>query len=177
MVIITILSAIPMLLYNIARNMMLTPSNDGDNDGGNAGAIAVFIAIFVIYYVTELLVLYGSRIREYYADKGSVRLGNEPHHLAAALFKLTPLDNRAKGTADLERIESAKAFLFNDPSPSKYAMAKLAHVELGTKETIDADGLMQLRQKKVKLGFRDTVKEVFSTHPDVLKRMKALSEL
>ncbi len=45
--------------------------------------------MLLLYFITNLLVLYGSRIREYYADQGSVRLGNRPHHMATTLYKLS----------------------------------------------------------------------------------------
>lgn len=172
--VITVLSVIPMILYSIAIGMM--PSNDGDSD--NAGesilfGLAIFIGFFIAYYITELLVLYGSRIREYYADRGSVRLGNEPHHLAAALCKLSRI---AQTTPDLQRFEATKAFLFSNPSPSRHEIGKLTQIEFGIKG-LDADGLRQLRQKQVRLSFRDTLMEVFTTHPNTLKRIKALSEL
>jgi heat shock protein HtpX len=179
MAVITMLSAIPMILYSIAIGMMPSNDRDSDNDSGESllFGLAVFIGFFIVYYVTELLVLYGSRIREYYADRGSVRLGNEPHYLAAALYKLTTIDAQAKDKPDLQRIESARAFLFSNPSPSRREIGKLAQIDLGMKGMIDAEGLQQLRQKQIKLGFRDTLMEVFTTHPNMLKRIKALSEL
>ena len=58
---------------------------------GRRGGYAALIGIgaFLMYFLTNLLVLYGSRIREYYADQGSVRLGSMPHHMATALYKLS----------------------------------------------------------------------------------------
>jgi len=58
----------------------------GGRDRGNA--VLIGILAFLMYMVTNLLVLYASRIREYYADQRSVQLGNSPHALASALYKL-----------------------------------------------------------------------------------------
>ena len=44
------------------------------------------IAALGAYLVGQLLVLFVSRSREYYADQGSVELGGKPHKLASALY-------------------------------------------------------------------------------------------
>ena len=46
------------------------------------------MAAMVFYFITNLLVLYASRIREYFADRGAVALGCAPSNLASALYKL-----------------------------------------------------------------------------------------
>ena len=42
---------------------------------------------------------------------------------------------------------------------------------------IDYDELMELRQKEVRLGTGDKLMELFTTHPNMLKRIKHLSTL
>nr|MBC8477245.1 peptidase [Dehalococcoidia bacterium] len=43
--------------------------------------------------------------------------------------------------------------------------------------TIDYDELMALRQKEVKLSKSQKLMEIFTTHPNMLKRIKHLSTL
>ena len=43
--------------------------------------------------------------------------------------------------------------------------------------TIDYDELMALRQKEVRLGTSQKLMELFTTHPNMLKRIKHLSTL
>jgi len=43
--------------------------------------------------------------------------------------------------------------------------------------TIDYGELMDLRQKQVRLGTADKLMELFTTHPNMLKRIKHLSTL
>ena len=43
--------------------------------------------------------------------------------------------------------------------------------------TIDYNELMELRQKKVSLKTSDRMMELFTTHPNMLKRIKHLSSL
>jgi heat shock protein HtpX len=53
-----------------------------DDRGGNTALIG--LAAFLFYFVTNLLVLYASRIREYFADRGSILLGNPAQTLASS---------------------------------------------------------------------------------------------
>jgi len=43
--------------------------------------------------------------------------------------------------------------------------------------TIDVDELMELRQKTVKISSAEKMMEVFTTHPNMLKRIKHLASL
>jgi heat shock protein HtpX len=43
--------------------------------------------------------------------------------------------------------------------------------------TIDQNELMALRQMKVRLSVADKLMELFTTHPNMLKRVKHLSSL
>ncbi|TBR18133.1 peptidase, partial [bacterium] len=109
---ITLLSVIPMIMYRIALSFLFSGRRREDR-GGNAMLIG--LAAFLFYFVTNLLVLYASRIREYFADQGSVLLGNKPSSLASSLYKL------AYGAArmdkeDLKEVEGLKAFFATDPS-------------------------------------------------------------
>ena len=82
---ITLLSVIPMILYRLAWQSLFF-GNRRDSRGGNTALIG--LTAFLFYFITNLLVLYASRIREYFADQGSIELGNRPAVLATALYKL-----------------------------------------------------------------------------------------
>ena len=176
MAIITLLSAIPLILYWLAWSMMWGGALGGRRQGGGYAALIGFGA-FLLYFITNLLVLYGSRIREYYADLGSVRLGNMPHHLASALYKLVYGNARFKDKEELKRVEGVKAFFLNDPSRAWYEIKELSQIDQDMSGSIDYDELMALRQKKVQLGTADKLMELFTTHPNMLKRIKHLSTL
>jgi len=169
----TLLSIIPMICWYLAWTFMFSGGRDRDS-GLNHIAIGLFA--FLLYFITNLLVLYGSRIREYYADKGSVDLGNSPHHLASALYKIV------YGSARLPRemlreAEGYKAFFLNDPSKAFNEIKELRELDLDMSGTIDREELEQLRTKKIRLTLTDRLMELLSTHPNMLKRMKFLSTL
>lgn len=174
MVVITILSVVPLILWYIAWGIMWSGGGRDRRSGGQI-ALVGFVA-FILYFVTNLLVLYASRIREYYADLGAVRLGNEPKHMASALYKLVYGAARTP-KEELKKVEGVKAFFVNDPSRALYELRELRELDRDMSGTIDANELATIRSKKVVLGFGDKLMEALSTHPNMLKRIKHLSGL
>ncbi|MFA4981874.1 MAG: zinc metalloprotease HtpX [Candidatus Omnitrophota bacterium] len=170
---ITLLSVIPMILYRIAWQFMFFGGRRDNRNQGNT--MLVGVAAFLFYFLTNLLVLYASRIREYFADKGSVDLGNEPSQLASALYKLVYGSARMPKES-IKDVEGMKAFFVNDPSRAVDEMKELSELDIDKSGTISASELSLLQSKSVKLGFGDKVFELLSTHPNMLKRIKRLSE-
>ena len=137
---------------------------------------ALPISAFIFYFITNLLVLYASRIREYFADQGSVQLGNSPSALASALYKL--VYGAAKlGKEPLREAEGLKAFFLNDPSKALNEIRQLSQLDYDRNGIIDGGELATLRNKKIKLSFGDRLMENFGTHPNMLKRLQHLSSL
>src|SRR5205085_6944682 len=75
----TIANLVPLLMYYAWR---LSSSRDNKN-----GAY-VSIGAYVIYIISEYVVLWFSRTREYYADRFSGQVTNNPNALATALVKI-----------------------------------------------------------------------------------------
>lgn len=167
---ITLLSVIPMIMYRIAWHFMFF---GGRRDRNNNTAI-VGLAAFLFYFVTNLLVLYASRIREYFADRGSIEMGNSPAALASALYKLVYGSARMNREV-LREAEGLKAFFINDPSRAYNEIRELSQLDLDKSGTIDSNELLFLRNKTVHLNFGDRLFELLSTHPNMLKRIKELS--
>ena len=176
MVIITLLSAIPLIMYWIAWGMMWRGMLGGQRQGGGIAAL-IGLGAFLLYFITNLLVLYGSRIREYYADQGSVELGNKPQYLASALYKLVYGNARFKGREELKRVEGVRAFFLNDPSRAWREIRELSQIDRNMDGSIDSSELMELRGKTVRLGPTEKMMELFTTHPNTLRRTKHLSSL
>jgi heat shock protein HtpX len=175
MAVITLLSAVPLVLYWLAFSFMFRGIGGNRRDGGYAALIG--IGAFLLYFLTNLLVLYGSRIREYYADLGSVKMGAQPQHLATALYKLSYGDARYRKTREMKQVEGVKAFFVNDPSRAWYEINDFKQVDRDMNGVIDYDELLELRAKKVRLSFGEKLKELFTTHPNMLKRVKHLATL
>jgi len=170
---ITLLSVIPLILYWLFLN--LTFFGGGRRRGGGGYAALLGLAALIFYFITNLLVLYASRIREYFADKGAVSLGTPPSALATALYKL--VYGAAKAPKEqLHEIEGVKAFFLNDLSKARKEIRELAELDLDRSGTIDRYELKQLQKKEIKLRFSDRLMETMSTHPNMLKRIKQLSQ-
>jgi len=170
---ITLLSVIPMILYRIAFQFLFYGGRrDRNSSGANAALIGLVALIF--YFITNLLVLYASRIREYFADKGSTDLGNAPSSLASALYKLV-YGSARMGREAIKDVEGMKAFFANDPSKALSDLRDLRDLDLDRSGTISASELASLQSKDVRLGFGDRMMELLSTHPNMLKRIKILS--
>ncbi len=170
---ITLLSVIPMIMYRLAWNFLFYGRRRDNDRGGNT--VLLGMAAFLFYFITNLLVLYASRIREYFADRGSILLGNKPSILASSLYKL--VYGAARTDRDsLKEVEGLKAFFVNDPSQALNEIKELSQLDLDKSGTIDAYELSALRNKKIRLGFGDRLLEALSTHPNMLKRIKRLSE-
>lgn len=180
MMIITLLSVIPLILYWISWSFMWGGMLGGRRRGGGY-TILIGLGAMILYFLTNLLVLYGSRIREYYADQGSVEIGNRPHHLASALYKLVYSSAKAKNhprvQQEMKMVEGVKAFFLNDVSRAVNEVRELKEVDTDLSGTIDQSELMELRTKKVRIGMADKMMELFTTHPNMLKRIKRLSQL
>jgi len=169
---ITLLSVIPMIMYRIAWQFLFL-GRRRDDRGGNT--VLIGLAAFLFYFITNLLVLYASRIREYFADRGSVLLGNQPKALASSLYKLA-YGSAKMNKESLKQTEGLKAFFINDPSRGRKEVLDLAQLDLDKSGTIDASELELLRNKNIRLNLGDKMLEILSTHPNMLKRIKKLSE-
>ncbi len=167
--IVTFLSVLPNIFYYIFR---ISLRMRGRNSPGPLIAIVAIAA----YFLLQLLVLYVSRIREYGADEGAVRLGNQPSRLASALYKLV------YGSARLEpqEIQSAsgfKAFFASDPSRAADEIRSLQDVDVDRSGTIEPHELDRLRTGKVRYRTASRAVELLRTHPDMVKRIRRLADL
>jgi heat shock protein HtpX len=162
MMIITFLSVIPLICYWAAWNLMFRRSRRDEN-----GAALIGLGAFAMYFIANLLVLYGSRIREYYADEGSVKLGNEPQYLATALYKLVygsaRLKNDPRGQYELHQVQGVKAFFLNDVTNASREIAELREIDQNYSGTIDRNELLALRSQTVRLSGSERMMEIFTT--------------
>jgi len=172
--VITMLSVIPMIFYMIYISFFWGGMGSRDRQGG--GTILVGLAALAIYFLTNLLVMYGSRIREYYADRGSTELGCQPTYLANALYKLTTWSAKAPKQV-IKQTEGMKAFFINDPARAMEEVRDVRELDSNKDGVIDQNDMMALSGKRVNLHAGARFLEIFGTHPNVVKRIKHLSTL
>ncbi|MEA2053935.1 MAG: zinc metalloprotease HtpX [Candidatus Thermoplasmatota archaeon] len=165
MVVITTLSVVPLICYIAFWSFLWGRGRR------NEGVIIAIIAFF-LYLLTNLIVLYVSRIREYYADYGSVELTGKPYALASALYRIT-LDTTRVDAKELKKVEGSKAFLATDPSTARRDIMDLREADLNLDGHLDMYEVEKFaRSAKVKTT--DKILEIVSSHPNVVGRIKKL---
>jgi len=170
MLVITMLSVIPMICYHIFLSLLWSGGGSRENKGG---AAAIGILAFLLYFVTNLLVLYASRIREYYADAGSVELTGKKHTLASALYKIV-YGSAKYSKEQLKPVEGMRAFFASDPDTARRDLSDLRSADINLDGRID-EYEMEAFARDAKVSKTDRLLEIFSTHPALVKRIKALA--
>lgn len=170
MIVMTLISVVPLICYWI---FISTLFSDGNNEGGTA---IIGIGALIAYFIGNLLVLFISRVREYYADEGSVELGNQPNHLASALYKLV-YGSASVNKDELKKVEGVKAFFVNDVSDARNEIDDLRSMDLDMDGSISESELAQIKYTKTRVGTGAKIMEIFSTHPNMVKRVKRLAEM
>ena len=170
MIVTAAVSMIPMICYYIALSFMFS------GDSRNGGGIIIGILGYLFYLIGQLLVLFISRTREYYADQASVEYGNRPAALVSALYKLSYGAARcSKETID--EVNTNRAFFVNDVNNAKHDVTDFQQIDFDGDGRISDEELRRLANSDVKISSKNGIMELLSTHPDSLKRVKRLAEL
>jgi len=179
-VVMTVLSALPLIAYLIARGTWQAAWISGGSrrkDEGSMRAALVIIGVlsYVVYFVTLLCVMRLSRLREHYADAYSAYVTGSPRSLESALTKITyGLSLSPKPPS------GARAFYIGDPAMAKEEMAEI--MDKKQEYDLDHDGVLderelELAMEKEAQSTWAKVNSIFSTHPPTFKRVLMLREI
>ncbi|MBS3068075.1 M48 family metalloprotease [Candidatus Micrarchaeota archaeon] len=159
-VVMTVASVIPVILYYA---VILFGGRD-DRRGGNF--FLVWIGAFIAQFLGQLLVMWVSRSREYYADVFAAHATRKPLHLMTALAKISYVSAHSKGNAE----GMVKAFYFSNASASEASFASeiVNLISAGNEKDIAS----AIANEKKKGGF-----ELIMTHPLTYKRLDALLKI
>lgn len=170
MIVTSAVSVIPMICYYIALSFLFS----GDRDNG--ATVIIGIVGYVFYLIGQLLVLFISRTREYYADEASVEFGNRPAALVSALYKLSYGAARCDKQV-IDDLNTNRAFFVNDINNAKHDVNDFRQIDFDGDGKVSDEELKRLANSDVKISRKNGIMELFSTHPDSLKRVKRLAEL
>jgi len=167
-------SILPAIFYFIGYSMLLSSMFRRRDERGGGGAAIIGIASIFLYWILTMFTLYLSRLREYFADRHSASIVEEgPRKLSEGLAKIVNSTSRMKrGRRDASSFNSFKALFISDPDRAESDMASIAQVGAPTTDQKLVEDV--LRRKVTSF---DRVMELFSTHPNIVKRLKALQEL
>lgn len=84
-VVMTVAATVPLVLYVIYRSSLRIGTSSRKN---GAPFLAAALGAFLAYIISEYIVLFLSRVREYYADQFSSQVTRNPNALASALVKI-----------------------------------------------------------------------------------------
>lgn len=120
---------VPLLLYNIYRTLMQSKRSHRGKESGVTFVIA--IVAYILYIITEYIVLWLSRTREYWADRFAGEMTKNPNALARALVKI------AYGLVTKKEGE-----------PEAPAQGSTSEVKEGNLEAINVFGIFDTRSAK-----------------------------
>ena len=172
MLVMTVAQLVPMVLYAIYKACMemKSSSKSKESNKGEGTVKLIGIIAYILYIIANYIVLYLSRVREYYADQFSAEVTRNPNALASALveigFGLSTKERKEEG----QSVANSTTLGISD-APSSKAMAVSGYAGGSfTKDSIKNAMKWDLWNPWA------TVYELNSTHPLISKRLLALSK-
>ncbi len=171
-----VVSFLPALFYYIGYSLMLSGIFGGERKGDSGGSNALIGILFMAFsWVLTLFTLYLSRLREYYADRHSVSVvENGAEKLSTGLVTIVEESKRGseRGGKEKQKSNNAyKALFISDPDRAAEDAA-----QLHANRVVDKKELLRETLAKQPSG-ADSFVEIFSTHPNIIKRLRALQEI
>jgi len=166
-------SLLPAVAYFIGYSLMLSGMFGGNQKNQSNGAV-IGIAFMGFSMIMNLFILNLSRLREYFADRHSASIVDDgSQKLSTGLAKIV---NATKNMGRMKQqqkksLNGFRALFIIDPDRANADAAELSAMSLADSQKLVQDIL----SKKLTTG--DRVAEIFSTHPNIVKRLKALKEL
>jgi heat shock protein HtpX len=169
-----VVSFLPALFYYIGYSLMLS-GMFGGNQRKNEGSSALIGLGFVAFsWILTLFTLYLSRLREYYADKHSASVvDNGAEKLSTGLLTIIDESKHAqKPNKEQQKNNNAfRALFIADPNRASADSAELHATHQVNKKDLLRETLLKEPTKA------DKFIEIFSTHPNITKRLRALQEI
>lgn len=160
----TMASMIPILLYYLV--IIATPR---DERNGGVAFIVMWIGAMIAQFIGQLIVLWLSRKREYYADAFSAYLTKNPIALMSGLVKITYGLEMAKRNKNEENVDNAlKCFYISYPEGGEDTR-KIANIARAINAKNAEEIERAIESEKKMLGG-----EFFRTHPFTANRLFAL---
>ncbi|UCD26097.1 MAG: M48 family metalloprotease, partial [Candidatus Bathyarchaeota archaeon] len=161
-------SILPAVFYFIGYSMLLSSMFRSRNERGSGGAAVIGIASIFLYWILTMFTLYLSRLREYFADRHSASIVEDgSRKLSEGLAKIVHSTRKTKRTRrDVNSLNSLKALFISDPDRAELDSASIAQVGGILADQKLVEGVLRKRVTSF-----DRVMEIFSTHPNIVKRL------
>jgi heat shock protein HtpX len=166
-------SILPALFYYIGYSMMLSSMYSRRDDRGASPALIGMLSI-LLYWVLTLFTLYLSRLREYYADRHSSTVVEEgPRKLSEGLVKIAESTERTRRQQrNMYHMSSLKTLFISDPDSAGKDLREIYQTNMWR-----SDQELVAKYLNRRVTSADQFAELFSTHPNMVKRLRALQQL
>lgn len=165
----TVAQAVPLILYFVYETLC-DPDRDTDNDKNSGYTVLIGVIAYIFYIISQYVILWLSRTREYYADEFSCEVTNNPNALASALVKIGFGLTSIKDTKEKHAVSSIGALGIFDSKSSKSLIVSTNH---NSNDTSMIKNAMKWELWNPWAFFY----ELKSTHPLISKRLIAISKL
>jgi len=171
-------SILPALFYFIGYSLMWSSMYYGrrDDRGRGDGSLAALVgfASIAFYWILTLFTFYLSRLREYYADRHSATVVDDgARKLSEGLAKIAYSTERTRRQyRNMGSLSSFKALFISDPDSAGKDAKAIS--QLGMWKS-DRQLVAEYLSRRVTTA--DKVFELFSTHPNMVERLRALQEM
>jgi heat shock protein HtpX len=165
-------SLLPALFTYIGYSLMWSSMYQGNRRNENGSSALIGIAFMAFAWVLNLFTLYLSRLREYYADRHSAGVvDNGAQKLSMGLAKIVYATKSLRTPRQQKQSLAFKSLFISDPERAAADAEAISSMSIGGKSDLVQEILSQ------KLTTEAKVVEAFSTHPNIIKRLRALQLL
>ncbi len=168
MLFMTVAQLVPLVLYGVYV-MFADRRSSSDNDD-NKLALVGYLA-YILYIISQYIILWLSRTREYFADSFAIEETKNPNALASALVKI--------GYGLIANTSDTK----NNMSASKPNALGIFNINQAKSLVVDTAGKAEVSKDRIKNAMKwekwntwAKYYELHSTHPLISKRLEAISE-
>ncbi|TLP37042.1 M48 family metalloprotease [Arcobacter arenosus] len=180
MVLMSIIMVIPKITYLIYKHFVEqmknkeTSSSNGDNKKGTAQLALIAVVAYILFYISQLFVLYFSRVREYHADRFSASFTKSPHSLANALVKIGYglIKTSDQKTEKEHTLSSSPLNIFDNKAVPAFAISSFSSHQ----NQDNIDDLKEVMKWDLWNPWSSWY-ELNSTHPLIANRLIALSNI
>ena len=163
-----LVSLLPSLFYMLYQYTFYSSYYGGSRERRNGSLAIVSSLSLIVYFVLLLFTLSLSRIREYYADQNSVMVVEDgARKLSEALAKISTGTLRTMRASSTQAFSGFKTLFISDPDRAAQDAESLS-AYMKSDEAL----VREIMNRRV-TGF-DQLMELFSTHPNIVKRIRAL---
>lgn len=169
-----VVSFLPALFYYIGYSLMLSGMFGGNQRKNEGSSALIGLGFMAFSWILTLFTLYLSRLREYYADKHSASVvDNGAEKLSTGLLTIIDESKHAqKPNKEQQKNNNAfRALFIADPNRASADSAELHATHQVNKKDLLRETLSKEPTKA------DKFIEIFSTHPNITKRLRALQEI